>query len=216
MSLIPLETLVNRNAPPEQRARNFGFYAFSIVLGIALGNGFGMAMESPTAACAAFAVGGLVTCLAGAVVLRWLDWPAVVKENRHERIPLDFRRNFLSFGSAWSQGFLEGAMMALLPLYLLARGLSQTGAGVLMAVTLIGVIIFQVPVAWLADRLGRSMVLLGCYAVTMGALGALCFGLGLFSMSVCLFLAAACSSAFYPLGLAILGERFSMYLSYLR
>ena len=33
LSLIPLETLVNQNSPPEQRSRDFGFYAFSIASG---------------------------------------------------------------------------------------------------------------------------------------------------------------------------------------
>src|SRR5262245_29663350 len=38
MSLIPLETCVNRDSPPEQRSRNFGCYAIAVALGTALGN----------------------------------------------------------------------------------------------------------------------------------------------------------------------------------
>ena len=30
LSIIPMETLVNHNAPPERRARDFGLYAFSV------------------------------------------------------------------------------------------------------------------------------------------------------------------------------------------
>jgi MFS family permease len=70
-----------------------------------------------------------------------------------------------------------------------------------------GVILWQVPVAWLADRLGRTAVLLGCYAVTAGALGVLFHGTSLSGLAGCLFLAGACSSAFYPLGLALLGQQ---------
>src|SRR5205823_819460 len=44
MSLIPMETLVNRESPPEQRGRNFGFYAFAVALGWALGNLVGLQM----------------------------------------------------------------------------------------------------------------------------------------------------------------------------
>ena len=72
---------------------------------------------------------------------------------------------------------------------------------------MVGVILFQVPVAWLADRLGRRRVLFGCYAVV--AVGLICMPLSAGSawLGVWLFLLGACSSAFYPLGLALLGER---------
>src|SRR4051794_23653272 len=38
LSLIPMETLVNSNAPPDRRARDFGVYAVCVALGIALGS----------------------------------------------------------------------------------------------------------------------------------------------------------------------------------
>src|SRR5262249_17450592 len=83
---------------------------------------------------------------------------------------LGWRRNFLSFGTAWCQGFLEGGMLAFLSLYLLSLGLSADAAGGLMAVALVGVVAFQVPVSWLADRWGKMPALIGCYAVTAAAL----------------------------------------------
>src|SRR5205809_1086025 len=66
---------------------------------------------------------------------------------------------------------------------------------------------WQVPLAWLADRVGRTAVMLACFAVTGGVLWALHQGLPLPAMAACLFLAGAYSGAFYPLGLAVLGER---------
>src|SRR5262249_18880330 len=60
LSLIPLESYVNRHSPPEQRARNFGFYAFSIALGWALGNFVGLQMYAAMAPWA-FALGGAVS-----------------------------------------------------------------------------------------------------------------------------------------------------------
>src|SRR5205807_177843 len=121
--------------------------------------------------------------------------------------PLDFRGNFLSFGSAWSQGFLEGGMVAFLSLYLLALGLSEQQAGWLISTTMVGVLLFQVPVAWLADRLGRLPVLLACYGlVAVGLIGLPLAGTSAL-LPVWLFVVGACSGAFYPLGLALLGER---------
>jgi len=121
--------------------------------------------------------------------------------------PLPIGRIFLSLGSAWSQGFLEGGMIALLPIYLLAIGMTDGAVGWLMSGIMIGVIAFQVPVAWLADRLGRTRVLLGCYAVTAVSLLLMPFCAGSAWLAVWLFFAGACSAAFYPLGLALLGEK---------
>jgi MFS family permease len=206
MSLIPVESLVNHNAVPEQRARDFGFYAFSIALGMALGTLVGMQMDA-AAPRLAFLQGGLLAVAAAAAVWGWLPPSPVPAEERHARTPLDFRRNFLSFGSAWSQGFLEGGMVALLPIFLLATGLSEAAASYLMSGIMIGVIAFQVPVAWLADRLGRTNVLVGCYAVAALGLAAVPFCSGTLGLGLWLFLVGACSGAFYPMGLAILGER---------
>jgi MFS family permease len=76
-----------------------------------------------------------------------------------------------------------------------------------MSGIMLGVIAAQVPLAWLADRLGRQAILLACYAVTLLVLGAALWGVPFAALVACLFLAGACSSAFYPLGLVILGER---------
>jgi MFS family permease len=206
MSLIPVESLVNHNAVPEQRARDFGFYAFSIALGMALGTLVGMQMDA-AAPRLAFLQGGLLAVAAAVAVWGWLPRSPVPVEEAHGRTPLDFRRNFLCFGSAWSQGFLEGGMVALLPIFLLSTGLSEGSASFLMSGIMIGVIVFQVPVAWLADRFGRTNVLLGCYAVAGVGLAVVPYSTGTAWLALWLFLVGACSGAFYPMGLAILGER---------
>jgi MFS family permease len=79
----------------------------------------------------------------------------------------------------------------------------------MMGVTMIGVILFQVPVSWLADRRGRVPVLLGCYAVTLAGLALVPYCPGIVTLGCCLFAFGACSGAMYPLGLAILGEGLS-------
>jgi MFS family permease len=206
MSLIPMESFVNRQSPPGHRTRNFGFYAFAVALGWALGNYVGLQMYPHTPRLA-FLIGAGGGILAGLTILCGLPWPEEPLEDRRTRTPLQMGRNLLSYGSAWSQGFLEGAMVTFLPVYLFFLGLANERVSCLTSGIMIGVIIFQVPVAWLAERLSRTGVLLGCYGVTAVALGSLrwCGDSGW--LAVWLFLAGACSGAFYPLGLAILGDR---------
>jgi MFS family permease len=98
-------------------------------------------------------------------------------------------------------------MVGLLPLYLLSVGLSTGDASALMSGLMIGVILAQVPVAWLADRFGRVSVLAVCNVVTLLGLGGLLVPGGTLWLASCLFVVGACSGAFYPLGLALLGER---------
>jgi MFS family permease len=206
VSLIPLETYVNRNSAPERRAQMFGYYAFCVALGMALGTLVGLQLY-PALPRVAFLLGGAAALLGGGVVRNWRPaFPADAEEG-HGRAPLEFGRNFLSFGSAWSQGFLEGGMVALLPIYLLSTGLSEGAVSWLMSGLMVGVILAQVPVAWLADRLGRLAVLAGCNAVALGGIACLTLPAGTAWLALWLFAVGACSGAFYPLGLALLGER---------
>ncbi|MBY0523258.1 MAG: MFS transporter [Gemmataceae bacterium] len=206
LSLIPLETYVNRHSAPERRAEMFAYYALSIALGMALGTLTGLQLYAQLPFLA-FYLGGTAAILGGGVILLWKPTFDVEEAVGAERTSLGLKKNFLSYGSAWSQGFLEGGMVALLPVYLKSVGLSEEGVGLLMGGLMIGVISFQVPAAWLADRLGRTPVLLGCYVVTLLGAGCLCWTLGVAWLAVWLFAVGACSGAFYPLGLALLGER---------
>jgi MFS family permease len=205
MSLIPIETYVNHQALPNERARSFGFYAFSMALGIALGTLVGLQMyrDYPVSS---FFLGGMVTLGGSFLVQCGIFWPNIPIE-KHDNAPLHFRANLLSFGSGWAQGFLEGGMIALLPIYLLAIGYTEDGTSWLMSSTMLGVILIQVPVAWLADRIGRQAVLLGCYTVAIGGLLVLPSVRGAAPLAIFLLVVAAGSAAFYPLGLALLGER---------
>jgi MFS family permease len=206
LSLIPMETLVNHNAPPQRRARDFGFYAFSVALGVALGSLVGLPLY-PLAPRLAFAVGGLVTL--SAALMAWLGWNSdcVRGEETKRDGSLLLRANGLSYGTAWVQGFLEGGLITFLSIYLLGLGYTEEAVGFLAAGLFAGVILCQVPVAWLADRLGRLRVLVGCHLLLLATLASLPWCPGTATLSVCLFVLGACCGALYPLGLALLGDR---------
>lgn len=206
MSLIPLETYVNRHSPSQQRSRNFGFYAVSIAVGWALGNLIGLQMFDGAARWA-FVLGGFITLAVLPLLRRALPWPIEPTAEPDKPAAIPWRRSVLGFGSGWGQGFLEGTMVSLLPIYLLFLGLSKQEVSWLTSGIMIGVILFQVPVAWLADLFGRAGVLLACHLAVLTGLLALPFCSGHLLLPLCLFLIGACSGAFYPLGLSLLGEQ---------
>jgi len=205
LSLIPLEAMVSRDARPEERTRDFGFYAVALTLGAAGGIWLGLDLYRPDSAMA-FYLGAAPALLSGVAVWRCLKAGSAAALEGSAPMPIQWSRHFLSFGTAWCQGFLEGGMLAFLSSYLTARGLSADLAGGMMGVTMVGVILFQVPVSWLADRRGRVPVLLGCYAITLAGLALVPFCPGTPTLALCLFAFGACSGAMYPLGLALLGE----------
>jgi len=206
VSLIPLETYVNCNSEPARRATNFGYYAFCMALGMALGNlvAFQLRASAPHLA---FLLGGAGALAAAVIVVLWRPRFHVEPEKAHDRTPLHFQRNILAFGSGWSQGFLEGGMVGLLPIYLVSVGLTDETVGCLMGGLMIGVILAQAPLAWLADRLGRTMVLAACNVISLAGICCLLHTGGVAWLACWLFVVGACSGAFYPLGLALLGER---------
>jgi MFS family permease len=206
LTLIPLETLVNLHAPPERRARFFGVFEFCIAAGAGLGALIGLQVYA-LAPRFAFASAGLVALAATILVAPALPGDQAAEEKGENGGPISLRPHFLSFGTAWSQGFLEGGLIAFLSLYLLGLGYSESGAGWLVGSLLLGVVLFQVPVTWLADRLGRGKMVLACHAAVLTSLAILPFCTGATGLAFWLFWLGACCGAQYPVALAALGER---------
>ncbi len=209
LSLIPLEALISRGSSKDQRTRHFGFYAVALTLTGAFGIWAGLDFYNHWRSLV-FYLGSIPPILAGVALAFWLACPPMEKEQPAEPVPIVIHHKFLSFGTAWSQGFLEGGMLAFLSLYLMSRqgglGLSADSAGGLMAVLMIGVILFQVPVSWLADRIGKVPVLLSCYAAVVLGLIVVPWCVPSPWLGLCLFMFGASSGALYPLGLSLLGE----------
>lgn len=204
LSLIPMETLVNHNAAPERRARDFGIYAVCVALGIALGSVLGLPLY-PHAPRLAFALGGGVTLLATS--LAWVVMPVRSEVPPSAGSGSSCRAGVLGFGTAWVQGFLEGGMITFLSIYLLSLGHVEATISGLLGGLFAGVILAQLPVAWLADRLGRLRVLLACHGLLLVGLLLLPFTRHIGLIAGWLFVLGACCGALYPLGLALLGER---------
>jgi MFS family permease len=221
LAMIALETLINLHAPPDRRARDFALYACSVGVGFALGSFVGLHLFEYLPA-GSFLLGGGVTLAAIPLVAllpafprfprgAWEPDPGSQAERSGSHAPRGnptaWRPPMLSVGSAWCQGFLEAGMLALLPLYLRAVGLTDGAAGNVLGGILIGVLVCQLPIGWLADRLGRERVLIGCFVVVAVGLAIVPYADRDVGLPIWLFVIGVCSGAFYPLGLALLGER---------
>ena len=100
-------------------------------------------------------------------------------------------------------------ILALLPLYGLRGGLEESGALVLLTVLISGTVVMQLPIGWLADKLGRHRLLIVCAIV--GAAIPLLVPMAMGNDKLlwpALFLWGGTTVSLYTIGLAMLGERF--------
>lgn len=204
MSLVPLETLVSRDSAPDKKTTNFACYGVSLTLGGAIGIMIGLHVYVPGRTLA-FYLGAIVPIIAGLSLLRGMG--NRVGPPHTAAGGLGWMRNFPSYGTAWFQGFLEGGMLHFLSFFLIARGFSNDQSAILMSISTVGLIIFQVPVGYLGDRFGKTPTMLFCYAAIATGLLALPWLSGALALAAGLFLFGAVSGALYPLGLSLLGDR---------
>ena len=109
-------------------------------------------------------------------------------------------RNRLSLGASWVQGFLEGGMLTFLSIHLLTLGYEEAQVGGLMAALFLGVVLFQTPSAWLADRFGRLRVLAAFHGVLLIGLACLPFCTGPVAVAAWLFVVGGCSRPYIRWG----------------
>jgi MFS family permease len=100
------------------------------------------------------------------------------------------------------------AVLSLMPVYGLQLGLDlQTAANALTAL-IVGNVVLQFPIGWLADRFPRRAVLAGCATGTSVMLLLLPVVMGRPWMWPTLVLAGACAYGVYTVSLSALGDRF--------
>ena len=211
LSLLPLETFVSQSSTDGERSWNFGLFNGCLTIGGAAGIAIGLTLYVP-GNMLAFYLGSLLAMCA-AFMLGLGRVPLALKSTDDAGTSagtLDWMGNFLCFGTAWIQGFLEGGMVAFVALYLeRSLGMSEELAGILMGITLVGVIIVQVPVGWLADQCGRMPILLAAYAIIIAGLTWLPWCRSAEAVGFWLCTLGAATGALYPLGMSLLADRVS-------
>jgi MFS family permease len=108
-----------------------------------------------------------------------------------------------------ASGLGEQAAFSFLPIYGLASGVPAETSVLWLSAFVIGNIVLQWPIGWLADHVDRRAVLAGC-ALASAALTAMLPAMDAHSPAilVVLLLWGGVSFAIYSAGLALLGQRF--------
>jgi MFS family permease len=204
------EAWINALAPPDRRGVYVGIYGTLILSGFALGPL--LLTLIPIDGVLPFAL------IAAAVTAAGIP----IYFQRHRLPKLDDRPQRASLGpiliapvvflAALASGLADGALWTLLPVYGIERGIGEAGALHLLAALNVGTVLLQVPIGWLADRIGAVSVLILCGAV--GVAGALLLPFAIAGPPVLVlwavaFVWGAFVASLYTIGMVELGRRFT-------
>lgn len=197
------ETLINRISTAENRGRNLGLYAFAFSSSLMIAPlalwllTFGTALP--------FLTGGIICLAVTALVYKTIH-------GRQEGLPPSpvdlglLRRIALSLATNFMAGFMEGALIALIPLYALRQGFSTGQTGMLLFAFMLGHGGGPPLIGLLADRLGLRRILRLVYGAGATVFLAVIFTPTNLSIIVLLTLAGASVGALYPLAVGLIGE----------
>ena len=105
-------------------------------------------------------------------------------------------------------GFSDTTAFALLPLYALRIGFEEQMAVILLSVFLAGNLALQFPLGWLADRVNKRALLVGCTAIGVAGPVLLPFAIETVLIWPLLLVWGGVVMGIYTVGLCLLAERF--------
>jgi MFS family permease len=201
------EIWINLVVDEPRRGRATAIYAAMMAAGLAIGpmalQVVGVYGPQPFLACAAMALLVVLPLLTS-----WNSAPPIEPSEEG-----GFRRVFLMVPAlligALASGLGEQAAFSFLPIYGLAAGVPAETGVIWLSAFVIGNIVLQWPIGWLADRLDRRLVLAGCALASAVLASSLALldphGSGIL---VLLLVWGGVSFGIYSVGLALLGQRF--------
>ncbi|HSI01119.1 MAG TPA: MFS transporter [Reyranella sp.] len=203
VSEIWMNVVVEEN----RRGRVMALYSAMVALGMALGplllQVVGVYGPAP------FLTGAALSLLVAAPLLPyWRTAP---------RIRIDESSGFgmvvllapLAMFAAFACGLGEQVAFSFLPVYAVGAGVSADTGALWLSAFVLGNVVLQWPIGWLADHADRRLVLAGCTLMS----AALVLGLSLIPAQWAgtigvVVLWGGVSFSIYPVGLALLGQRF--------
>ena len=205
---ITSEAWINQLASPGIRGRIIGIYT--------------------TVAAAGFALGPLVIAVIGsqgwlpflvAVCGIFLALPFIISARAHlpefdgteeaSMLSFLFTAPLLLLAVAFAALF-DQVMISLLPIYILRHGIVEATASLMLMVLILGNVVLQIPIGWLADRIPRGRLLCGlAFGTFLGSLLLIWLIQGSILIWPMLFVWGAVAFGTYTIAMVELGHRFS-------
>lgn len=197
------ETLINRLSTDKNRGRNLGLYGLAFSIALMAGPAgvwmltFGVWVPFTAAGCLCVAV----------AVIAFKSIPFVQEHPPTLRFDRVFVKKLqVSLVAMIMCGFMEGALIALIPIYALRSGFDPTQVGLLLFGFMLGHGALTPALSTLGDRLGLRTMLMITYGLgILSFIAILLMPSGMWLMPV-LIAGGASVGALYPLGVGLLAE----------
>jgi MFS family permease len=203
--IISSEVLINRFSSDENRGRNLGLYAFAFSFSLMITP---IALWLVTFGTGVPFIGGALACFAAALFMRT---PIRAERDKQSGAPSRIKRLVtrisLSLLTNFIAGFMEGSLIALIPLYTLREGFTASQTGMLLSAFMIGHGGAPPFIGLLADRIGLKRVLAIVYMLGFAVFMVMVTGTFGMNLALPLLLAGMSVGALYPLAVGIIGER---------
>jgi MFS family permease len=202
------EIWINVAVAEQRRGRALATYSALIAAGLAAGplvlQATGVQGPAPFLACAALSI------LVGLPFIPVRRRAPAIRPEPGGSVWASGRAAPLALMAALVGGLGETVAFTFLPIYAVGAGLSPEAAVLWQTAFVVGNIVLQPPIGWLADHLDRAGVMAVCALVSAGA-GLLLPVAGTSPWAVWLLLVAWGGTAFgiYTVGLALLGQRYA-------
>lgn len=205
---VTSETWINQLASPRTRGRTVGLYTTIAAAGFALG----------PLAIAIIGSHGLIPFIVGIIGIL-MALPLIIFARAHlpefngtekaSIFSLFLLAPLLLLTVAFSALF-DQVTISLLPIYSLRHGLSEATASLMLMVLIVGNVLLQIPVGWLADRVSRgNLICWLAFGTVAGSMLLVWLIEGSLLIWPLLFVWGAVAFGTYTVAMVELGDRFS-------
>ena len=104
---------------------------------------------------------------------------------------------------------IDAANLGLLPVYGVKKGLTQETAALMLTAFIVGNVVLQFPIGWIADHWSKRGMMSACAIITAMASASIPWAFATWLIWPVLAVTGAAAGGIYTLALAELGERFS-------
>jgi len=205
---ITSEVWINQLAPPAIRGRIIGLYTTIAAAGFALGPLVIAVIGSQGWLPFLVAVSGILMALPFIISAR-SHLPAFDHAENVSMLSFFPKAPLLLLAVAFAALF-DQVMISLLPIYILRHGIIESTASLMLMVLILGNVLLQIPIGWLADRVSRKR-LLCClsFGTATGSILLVWLIHGSALIWPMLFVWGAVAFGTYTIAMVELGDRFS-------
>ena len=202
---VTCEVWVNVLAPASMRGRVIG--AYTAILSGLFACGPLLVPVLGYQGLAAFGTIAIVFLVLGLPLLRLKHAVPPVEETPFSELPRVMAAIPVLLLSIATFSFFDGATFALWVVYAFAQGLTETATVTTLSALVVGNIVLQYPIGWLADRMSRRLLLAGLAGVTFaGAIALPALPLTHPLIYAFLFVWGATAFGVYTLAVTLIGE----------